>query len=141
MKRPSLETFNQNVRLKKPCAADAPTPHSSLPDFCNQNRPVTQIGADSPSQTSYLIPQRPIATSKYHGINHAGLAIPDDRSLLVLTEQNNPIDFDTKAYPVSDDGVELFDGGSSLVDEEDAVPEVCFGVVSYPTLSTHTHCN
>jgi hypothetical protein len=141
MKRPSPETFDQNVRLKKLCAADAPTPCSLLPDLCNHNRPVTQIGVDSPSRTSHLIPQRPVATSEYHGINHARLGILNDRSLLVLTECNDPVDFDTKACLASDDGVETFDGGSPLADEEDAVGEVCFGVVSSSTLSTCTATN
>ena len=141
MKRPSPETFDQNIRLKKPCVVDMSKPLNNPPETRNWDQSKTQIGVEYALQTSYLTPQYPVATSSYHGIDNAGSRMTDDQAFSISTSHSSFAYLDSEAYLVSDDDMESLGGGSSVAGEEDAVTEFCFGVVSYPIRSTRTASN
>jgi hypothetical protein len=131
MKRPSPETFEQNIRLKKPWASDALTPNSPVGKVCLQNPPVAHVVVDPASPPTYLTPPCLITTPQYHGSNHAGLEMPDNRTRLVSPEHVHNIERPSEEPLLPDDTMDSVDGESLLADEEDAVPEICFGAVSH----------
>jgi hypothetical protein len=156
MKRPPPETFEQNVRLKKPCAANAPTRNGQIAQSFPQSRSIAHVAVETYPQFFHLSPPCSINIFETHGSNNARLDRLEDRSLLVLPPHSHYINRVIEERLLTNDTMESMDGEPtdgestdgesmdgesmdgesmdrelSLADEKDAVPEVCFGVVSH----------
>ncbi|PVI01811.1 hypothetical protein DM02DRAFT_671025 [Periconia macrospinosa] len=121
MKRPSLEPFDEDVRLKRPRPANTLTPVNKCPDI------------------PYVMPQYPVAASKHDEICSTELHTLDDLSFPVLAKDTSFIDLETEPNQITENSVSPIEWYSSLAEEE-TLPQICLGVIPIKvTSASHGH--
>jgi hypothetical protein len=139
-KRSFAEEIDHGIKLKRRCTvAYGTNPDTQLSGICGHNGFSEQGGVDLLSQSSCFIPPCPRNTSENYVSDQIG-PLPDDASLLALADYDSSDDSVLQTNLWSRNGVESLNEELSP-ENNDVVPRVCFGVVSYSNLLRSTTTN
>jgi hypothetical protein len=139
-KRLFAEEIDHGVKLKKRCTVAYGTIiDTQLSDICGHNGFLEQGEVRLLSQSSCLSPPYPRNTSENY-VSDQIRPLLDDTSLLASADYDSPDESALQTNLWSRDGLASLNEELSL-ENNNVVPRVCFGVVSYSNLFRGTTTN